>query len=120
MKKIKLALAPSLFMFSALSSASEANLRLTKGMSGELTKSIDTVTIISSAGIPIKLNANEIRQQVIAQVGMKPINDLEIQVHDENNEIIITDRSRIIIHTDISELRQCCVNGVGPNTRSTY
>lgn len=121
MKKIKLIIGPSLFLFSTLASAIESDIVLTKGMSGEISTETNSVTIISKSGEPIILNAQTIREQMINQNGIQPYSELEIQIHDENDEIIITDRSRIIIHTDISELRQCCVNGIGPgNTRSLH
>ena len=115
MNKLNKLMGSGMALYSLISAAGDTNIVLTKGMSSTISDSNKYVTIISENGIPVKLSTEDIRNKIVAKVGSRPISELELQIHDEENEIIITDRTRIIIKTDLRELRTCCINGVGPD-----
>lgn len=94
----------------ASASGSDNETTLTKGMTTRFGEASDSITIITNNGEPIILKRELIENQLRPHIGNRPIHSLEIQVHDENNEIIITDRSRLIMRTDIQGLVKCCIN----------
>ena len=111
----KISLIPSLILYSQLSSAMDRSLTISPDKAVVFRNSISEFVVLTDSGRIVHLDANKIRDMIEPLAGAMPLNELEILVHRETDEIIISDRNNINIYTDIRELSQCC-----PNLRSIY
>lgn len=112
MKLIAYGLIPGILIFSGLVSADTYE-TLAQGKSQIINRNAETITIISNNGEIVSLDAKKILETIAPFSGGADLTKLEIFVHDELDDILISNRERLHILTNIDELKQCC-----PNLRS--
>lgn len=76
-------------------------------ISEDRTKKIE---IIQQGEIKFIAKPQNIRTAIESITGLVIKGDLDLKVHDESGEIIISNRERLILHTDISELHDVIIN----------
>lgn len=68
------------------------------------------VELMQQGEIKFVAKPQSIRSAIESITGLDLKGDLDLKVHDESGEIIVSNRDRLILHTDISELHDVIIN----------
>lgn len=116
MKSLKFTTIPSLVFATILSLSDSA---LAESSVQKYVLNGKNLVVFTASGRPVSLDANKIKEEILPQNGEPtPDTTLEIYVHDETEEVWITNRGSINVFTDLIELGNCCPNLATPPVRS--